>query len=31
MGLDEVCGQFPSLRQQPNLLKAMIEVRDSDT
>ena len=30
LGLDEVCSQFPSLRQQPNLLKAMIEVRDSD-
>jgi 2-desacetyl-2-hydroxyethyl bacteriochlorophyllide A dehydrogenase len=30
MGLDEVPTQFPLLRQQPNLVKAMIEVRDSD-
>jgi 2-desacetyl-2-hydroxyethyl bacteriochlorophyllide A dehydrogenase len=31
MGLDEVPSQFPLLRQQPNLVKAMIEVRDTDT
>jgi 2-desacetyl-2-hydroxyethyl bacteriochlorophyllide A dehydrogenase len=31
MGLAEVPGVFPSLRQQPNLVKAMIEVRDTDT
>ena len=30
MGLDEVPSQFPLLRQQPNLVKAMIEVRDTD-
>jgi 2-desacetyl-2-hydroxyethyl bacteriochlorophyllide A dehydrogenase len=31
MALDEVPRQFPLLRQQPNLVKAMIEVRDTDT
>jgi threonine dehydrogenase-like Zn-dependent dehydrogenase len=31
MGLDEVPSQFPLLRRQPNLVKAMIEVRDTDT
>jgi 2-desacetyl-2-hydroxyethyl bacteriochlorophyllide A dehydrogenase len=31
MGLADVVSQFPLLRQQPNLLKAMIEVQDSDT
>ncbi len=30
MGLADVPGVFPSLRQQPNLVKAMIEVRDTD-
>jgi len=31
MGLADVPSQFPLLRQQPNLVKAMIDVRDSDT
>ena len=31
MGLADVPAQFPLLRQQPNLVKAMIEVRDTDT
>ena len=31
MGLADVPSQFPLLRQQPNLVKAMIEVRDTDT
>jgi len=31
MGLAEVPVRFPSLRAEPNLLKAMIEVQDSDT
>jgi 2-desacetyl-2-hydroxyethyl bacteriochlorophyllide A dehydrogenase len=31
MGLADVVSQFPLLRQQPNLVKAMIEVTDSDT
>lgn len=30
MGLADVPKEFPLLRQQPNLVKAMIEVRDSD-
>ncbi len=31
MGLADVPSQFPLLRQQPNLVKAIIEVRDTDT
>jgi threonine dehydrogenase-like Zn-dependent dehydrogenase len=31
MGLAEVPTRFPSLRAEPNLLKAMIEVQDTDT
>ncbi len=31
MGLADVPSQFPLLRQQPNLVKAMIEIGDSDT
>jgi threonine dehydrogenase-like Zn-dependent dehydrogenase len=31
MGLADVPSQFPLLRQQPNLVKAMIEVQDTDT
>ena len=31
MPLAQVPAQFPGLRSQPNLLKAMIEVEDSDT
>jgi 2-desacetyl-2-hydroxyethyl bacteriochlorophyllide A dehydrogenase len=31
MGLDEVPSRFPLLREQPNLVKAMIEVRETDT
>jgi len=31
MGLSEVPSQFPLLRQQPNLVKAIIEVQDTDT
>jgi threonine dehydrogenase-like Zn-dependent dehydrogenase len=31
MGLADVPNEFPLLRQQPNLVKAMIEVRESDT
>jgi len=30
-GLADVPSQFPLLRQEPNLVKAMIEVRDTDT
>ena len=30
MGLAEVPAKFPLLRQQPNLIKAIIEVRDTD-
>ena len=30
MGLADVPAQFPLLRQQPDLVKAMIEVRDTD-
>jgi threonine dehydrogenase-like Zn-dependent dehydrogenase len=31
MGLADVPTEFPRLRQQTNLVKAMVEVRDSDT
>ena len=31
MGLADVPTQFPLLRQQPDLVKAMIEVQDTDT
>jgi 2-desacetyl-2-hydroxyethyl bacteriochlorophyllide A dehydrogenase len=31
MGLADVPAEFPLLRQQENLVKAMVEVRDSDT
>ncbi|HTM48224.1 MAG TPA: zinc-binding alcohol dehydrogenase family protein [Bryobacteraceae bacterium] len=31
MGLSEVPARFPLLRQQPNLVKAMIDVQDTDT